>query len=167
MIFIGFSTSNAWYSRLIRWATGAKCSHTFLVVPFMGVQLVLEEGVFGYSARTLSNMQADGSQLVALMVPVVPLESAVAKSFDWLGQRYDYAGLLGMSWVMFKRWLGKKVRNPFASHRAMFCSESVTKVLQAANWPGAAELDPSATDPETLRKFIIESWARKGVQCER
>src|SRR6185295_12745195 len=104
-VAIGFSTSDAWYSRVIRWATGAKCSHTFLVVQAEGVPLVLEEGTFGYSVRTLANMRASGSQVVEMYQPRWPLGASVAASFAWLGQRYDYAGLIGMAWVMLARAL--------------------------------------------------------------
>lgn len=159
-IAVGFSTSTAWYSRVIRWATGAKCSHAFLLVNLMGVPMVFEEGVFGYSTRTLENMRKDGSQVVALIPPVVPIDDAFRESFKWLGQRYDYAGLVGMAWVMLSRAFRHKVKNPLASSHAMFCSEEVTRVLQSAKYPGADALDARSTDPETLRKFLMASWGR-------
>ena len=156
---VGFSTSSAWYSRCIRWFTKAQCSHAFLISQALGVVVSIEEGTFGYGIRTLSNMESSGSRVVQVLETSVDLDEAVAKSFQWLGSRYDYAGLIGMSWVMLCRWLGKKVRNPLASSHSMFCSESVTRVLQLAKYPGADALDPSSTDPETLRKFLIATGA--------
>jgi len=157
---VGFSTSNAWYSRVIRWFTKAQCSHAFLISQALGVTVGIEEGTFGYGIRTLSNMETSGSTIVQVLEAPVVLDDAVAQSFAWLGSRYDYQGLLGMSWVVLMRWLGKKVKNPLASSRSMFCSESVTRVLQLAKYPGADRLDPSATDPETLRKFMLATGSK-------
>lgn len=154
MIRVGFSTSTAWYSRVIRWFTRAKCSHAFLIVDVMGVELVLEEGVTGYSTRTLENMVKSGSTIVQIVEPCVPLDKGVTWSMARLGQRYDYAGLFGMAWVVFWRALKKRVANPLASHKAMFCSEEVVRVLQESGYPGADALDAPSTDPETLRVFL-------------
>lgn len=165
-IRIGFSTSSAWYSRLIRWATKAKCSHTFLVIDTAGVPLVFEEGVFGYSVRTLSNMRASGSTIVEMYEPKWPIDAAVRGSFQWLGQRYDYAGLFGMTFVEIARFFRHKRRNFLASKHAMFCSEEVTRVLQASGFPGSKQMTASTTDPEMLRRFVSASkWAKPcGVQ---
>jgi hypothetical protein len=156
VIRVGFSTSSAWYSRVIRWFTKAKCSHAFLVADVMGVELVLEEGMTGYSTRTLANMVRSGSVIIQIFDPAVPLDKGVTWSMSRLGQRYDYAGLFGMAWVMFWRAFKKRVRNPFASHHAMFCSEEVVRVLQESGYPGADTLDAPSTDPETLRLFLTE-----------
>lgn len=158
-IRIGFSTSNAWYSRVIRSVTKAKCSHAFLVMTVLGQDLVFEEGVFGYSTRTLANLEKSGSQIVQIITPKISLETGMAWSLSVLGQRYDYEGLFGMAWVMFWRAFKKKVHNPLASHKAMFCSESVTRVLQASKYPGADALDAPTVDPEELRLFLLEASA--------
>ena len=151
---IGFSTSTAWYSDIIRRATRAKVSHTFLLLTLWGREVVLEEGVFGWSMRTRENFERSGNRIVEVVKPEVPIDVAVRQSLDWLGQRYDYAGLVGMAWVMFCRWLHKKVRNPLASHHAMFCSEANTRILQIAQYPGAERLNPSTTTPEDLLTFL-------------
>lgn len=151
---IGFSTSTAWYSRVIRWATRAAVSHTFLLLVLWGREMVLEEGVFGWSLRTRDNFEASGNKIVELVTPHVSIDVAVRQSLDWLGQRYDYAGLVGMSWVMLTRWLGKMRRNPLASSHAMFCSEAGARILQEAGYPGAEKLDPPDTTPEDLLKFL-------------
>jgi hypothetical protein len=157
VIYVGFSTSSAWYSRVIRAATGAKCSHVFLITDVLGVRLVLEEGTFGYSTRTLDNMIASGSNVVQILTPLVPLDLAVKHSFDWLGQRYDYVGLLGMAWVMIMRAMRHRVSNPLASPHAAFCSEEVTNVLRFAKHPNVDQLDPPSTDPEDLRRALVNA----------
>ncbi len=161
-IRVGFSTSNAWYSTLIRKVTKAKCSHAFLIMSVLGQDLVFEEGVTGYSTRTLENMEKSGSTIVQVVVPKVDLTVGMTWSLARLGQRYDYAGLFGMAWVMFWRALKKKVHNPLASNKAMFCSEEVTRVLQESGFPGSEKLDPPTTDPESLRLFLVNGSTPSG-----
>lgn len=152
---IGFSTSKAWYSAIIRWFTGARVSHTFFLITLWGREMVLEEGVFGWSLRTRENFE-HGNVIVELVTPkrTLQIDVALRQSLDWLGSRYDYAGLLGMLPVMVARWFGKKLRNPLASSHAMFCSEAGARILQLADYPGAETLDPVDTTPEDLLRFL-------------
>lgn len=150
---IGFSTSDAWYSKVIRWFTKARCSHTFFLIDVGGHEVVLEEGMFGWSARARCLFER-GNTVVELVEPHVSIEKGVLDSLDWLGQRYDYVGLVGMLPVMLARWVGKKLRNPLASSSAMFCSEAGARVLQDAGYPGAEKLDPPSTTPEDLLEFL-------------
>jgi hypothetical protein len=152
VIRIGFSTSRAWYSVLIRRVTRSRCSHTFLVVDLLGVPMVLEEGPFGYfPSRRLADVPTD--ELVGLFLPHASqarLEESVRASLSEVGQMYGYLVLLGMAWVYFGRWLGKKFHNPLKSGKSNICSERNCKVLQAAGEPGVASFDPSSTSPEDL-----------------
>lgn len=152
MIQLGFSTSRAWYSRLIRLVTKSRCSHTFLVVDFCGRRIVLEEGTFGYlPSRMFDAVPKD--ELVGVFTPKAPqykLLKAVQASLPDVGQRYGYLVLLGMFVVYLGRWLGKKWKNPLRSGTSDICSERNTLILQAAGEPGTEGMDPSATSPEDL-----------------
>jgi hypothetical protein len=152
VIQIGFSTSNAWYSRMIRWVTKSKCSHTFLICDFYGRRVVLEEGPFGYfPSRLFSAVPSD--ELVGVFTPRASQEAlakAVHDSIQDIGQAYGYLVLIGMAVVYLGRWLGKKWRNPLASGRSNICSERNCKILKDAEEPGVENMDPSATSPEDL-----------------
>lgn len=148
MIKIGFSTTQAWYSRLIRWFTKSKCSHTFVILPVMGVDFILEEGYRGYTLRPLSLL---GDNVVEILDPPVDIQKAVEDSFHDIGQMYGYLTLFGMLWVMIGRYLGLKWRNPLASSHSMICSERVARLLVES---GATGLDPVDTTPEDLRVWM-------------
>lgn len=152
-MLIGFSTSNAWYSRAIRFFTKSRCSHTFLVVSILGTWVVLEEGFFGYMARTLDDLRKHDT-IVALYRPRHSIRAGVKASLTDLGQPYDYLGLIGMAFVMLGRRLGKKWSNPLASTHAMICSERVTRVLQGSNYPFTERYEPASTTPEDLLEFL-------------
>jgi hypothetical protein len=124
-----------------------------MIVDFMDRRLVLEEGVFGWSMRTLDSLAAH-DRIVDVITPSHPIDVGIQKSFDWLGQRYDYIGLFGMFFVMVARWFKKKIRNPLSSSTSMWCSEAGAKILQISGYPGAEKLDPPTTTPEDLRDFL-------------
>jgi hypothetical protein len=123
----------------------------------MGTDLVFEEAVDGYSTRTLDTMEKSGSHIVQILQPRIDVDLGFKRSFEWLGQRYDYAGLFGMLPVVIARFFRHKISNPLSSKHAMFCSEETTRMLQFANYPGAEKLDAPTTDPEDLRLFMLQT----------
>jgi len=157
MIRIGFSThQNNVMSRLIRWFTGSKVSHTWLLIEdaFFGVEMVMEATETGFRLIPYTNFKAEGNDIVAVLDPAHPLDAGVRQAALWLGERYDFTGLFGSAFVLLGRWLKRKWRNPFDAPQSMFCSEAVTRVLQAAAYPGAQNLDPAATTPQDLLDFL-------------
>jgi hypothetical protein len=152
---VGFSTSNALVSRLIRYFTKAKVSHTFLVIrsPMLEEDLVIEAGWGGFQATTLRRFKKK-NEIVALLKPIVPLDKGLRDSLAWLGESYDFGGLFGMAFVLLGRWLRRKYANPLHDSRALFCSEANTLVLQASGYPGADGLAPTETSPEDLFLFM-------------
>jgi len=163
-ISFGFCTSDWWVSRVIRWFTRAKCSHAFLLLE--GTQLgdlVLEAEWCGLKLSTRSALTRGTTRIVDLievppsMYPAVYAATMKALS-GALDTPYDYVGLVGMAWVAFCRWFGKKRRNPLRSAKSMFCSDAmVALILQPAGWPGADTLDAQSIDPEAERIFLHTS----------
>ena len=92
--------------------------------------------------------------VVAVFVPKHSIEAGLKAAVDWLGEHFDYTGLVGMAFVAMGRWLRRKWNNPWASSKAMFCSEAVVRVLQASNYPGAEDMAPTGTSPEDLLEFF-------------
>ena len=157
---VGFSTSKkSWVSRIIRWFTKSKTSHTFLVYydQDWSRDMIMESTEGGYKISPYSKYE---SEVVAVFTPKQSIEVGLAKSVDWLGEAYDYTGLIGMMWVEFGRWIKRKWHNPLHSSNAMFCSEAVVRVLQDSNYPGADQFDPTSTDPEMLLEFFEKEQAK-------
>ena len=157
-IRFGFSTSDWWVSRVIRFFTRAKVSHAFVLLEGTELgDLVLEAEWCGLKLSTRAALTRGSTRIVALVDPIPgmagPVEKATRAALSWLDVPYDYAGLFGMAWVAFGRWLGKKWKNPLRSARSMFCSDAVVAlVLQPAGWPGAAELERAIDRPRSTRR---------------
>jgi hypothetical protein len=154
-IRIGVSYPKKWnpLSPLIRWVMGTPYSHIWILLDdaLFDEDMVLgaeNEGftLFPYERFLLTN------NVVKIYDPHPDyhLEVGLRQAVTLIGEPYDKLGLLGMAWVMLGRWLKRKVRNPLASKKALFCSESVAMVLVKSAVPEAAMLIPERATPEDV-----------------
>ena len=146
-IRIIFSTSSSWLSKLIRWVTRSKVSHASICVIAQGLPiLVLQSTVGGVQAMSRTRWNR-GNRVIKEFRSKIPV--SLEHACRLLGERYDYVGLIGYIPVLLGRWLGKKVKNPLASPRALVCAEFVLHLSQGQipEWKG---LDPEGTTPEDL-----------------
>ena len=154
-IKVGFSTGQSVVSRTIRWFTKSRVSHCFLVVEdsFLGCDVVMEATAGGFQVRRL-DVFSSGCTIVRVITPSAPLLFGVQEATRWIGERYDYVGLLGALVMIVAGWFKRKIKNPLHDSNSMFCSEAIVRTLQAANYPGASALDPASTTPEALLEFM-------------
>lgn len=157
MIRIGFSTTNAPLSRLIRWLTKSAVSHTWLVYydEDFGQDMVLEATLTGVRLVPYDVFKRHNKLVTEVRPVTVPLQAGLAEVGRWLGAHYDFGGLLGMAVVLLGRSLKRRWRNPLRSSRAMFCSELVAVALKASKYPGTDSWVPSQVDPDTLYKHVL------------
>jgi hypothetical protein len=159
----GFSQDSSLISRIIRKLTGAPCSHAFLIVAVaeFGREMVLEASAFGIRMISLERFLSRNT-LVARFDFGAKLEPGLREAATWLGETYDFGGLLGMALVLVGRWLRKKWINPLHRAHSLFCSELVTQVLQTSSAGGVAvaALVPEDTSPGDLLA-ALKSTARR------
>jgi len=68
---------------------------------------------------------------------------------------YDYAGLLGfLLHLAVFRWFKRKLKNPFSSNKASFCSEVMCRAMQYENIRASKGYVPDLTSPEDLLKLM-------------
>jgi hypothetical protein len=156
VIRIGFSTSTWWVSRWIRWATRSKVSHTFLLFDGGSIlgETVLEAAAVGWRVSTRKHLERGTTRILAVVDPGVDLGPAVQRALDELDEPYNFLGIVGMIWVAFGRWCGKKWSNPIRNTSSMFCSEGVSDVMQDGGVPLANGIDPQSESPEALVEFF-------------
>ncbi len=154
---VGFSTTSALLSRLIRRGTGSRVSHAFLVYRDVDFdrEMVMEAAGPGFRIVPLDKFRRH-NRVVAIFTPRHPIDEGLKAAVDWLGESYDAAGLVGMALVLLGRWLEvrlKKPRNIFGRSKALFCSEAVARACRASRYPGF-DLDPETTTPHDLFAFF-------------
>ena len=160
-VSIGFSTSEWWVSRVIRWFTGAKVSHTFILIEDATGEYptfdheVYEAAWCGFRMSTLGKLVSGTTRIVRTVPVNLEPASALAMCRGWLETPYDYLGLVGEAWVQLGRLFGQRWHNPSAGVHHMFCSEAATYLLQMSAGASdlklkVAALDPRATSPADL-----------------
>ena len=152
-IGIGFSTTDYPLSWLIRWATGSKASHTWLVVDEPTKQIY--ESTIGGFKKVSYDSFAKANKIVKIVYPVQDLTPGLNLARFWVGkEKYDYDELVGGLWVQIGRWLHKKWHNPFHSDGEIDCASSVVRFLQVSSFPGADKLIPQDCTPQDIMDFL-------------
>jgi len=143
-------TSRSWLSAVIRWVTGGNASHVAIGLDLNGVPVFLHADMGGVHLSLRSKVMQGHSLVAEYRCMTIP-DGHVVGAVAHLGERYDYVGLFGYALVLAARHIGKRVKNPFASPRAMVCSEFVLSLDRAGEFvPPWAFLDPEQTTPEDL-----------------
>src|SRR5512133_1012852 len=135
MVFVGFSSPRRWnpLSALIRAMTHSRTSHAWLLVedPAFKLRLVLEAHSSGFRLISFTRFVKE-NVVVALVEPSAPLDAGLPAAGFWLGESFDVLGLFGIFLTLIGRWFRQRPwRNPFPTASALFCSESVVRVLRA------------------------------------
>jgi len=144
-----FATTNKPLSRLLRWVMGSRVSHVAIGMSWEDVPVVVEATTGG-----VTNSPREAWAKTHILVTEYKFKSGVAvdlsEAVAKLGTAYDYVGLAGYLVVLFGRRLGRKLKNPLASEKAMVCSEFVLCLDKDGSIPEWKGLDPEATTPEDL-----------------
>ncbi len=154
-VYVGFSTTNGVLARVIRWFTKSKVSHSFIIYfsPIFNQVMVMEASWSGFRVVPYKHFVTN-NRIVEVITPVICIEPGLKVAADWLGAGYDYPSIIGQVVILVARWFKRRVNNPFKNEKALICSEAVTKMLQAVNYPGADLLVPENINPEDLLEFL-------------
>lgn len=155
MIQIGFSTSDSFISKFIRFFSQAEVSHTFIIFddPTLGGRCVIEAQWDGYHVKSFEAATRGDTKFVCIE-PLHPTPGLVQNCVAWLGRSYDYSALVGIWLTMFGRYFKRKWKNPFGSATALFCSEAIVIALRNIGYPRSETLTPNTTTPQDLLSFF-------------
>jgi hypothetical protein len=166
-ILLGFSTTGMWLSRLIRWATGSKYSHAWIRhgSEVWGGDWITQADL--PVVRTWPERTASQTWTVKrLYRPRFNLRPALARVRADFDEPYDVWGLFGMAVVTAARkWLKRKIKNPWASPKKVYCSEFVVSILLHVRLPDGSPLpglegwDPETSSPQELESYCASQPA--------
>lgn len=156
MVRIGFSRTNKWLSRLIRWFTSSEVSHAFLEYFDENVQqvMVLDVAFDGYKVVPRSLFEKD-NEVVTMLEPPVDLSPGLRIVAKWLGKRYDWR-----AFISFHRWFRNFKAHPTENPKTLICTEMVVCALKLSDYPGAQSLDTKGTSPNELLEFLKKSGSQ-------
>ena len=151
-ISLVFYRNNSILSKLIRLFTYSETSHVAICVERWGTKLLYQGTTRGVVFDTKESYELKtGNTEVAEYQIKVPVEHGMKYLLSLLGSKYDFAGAAGVGIVkVFKKWFGKKIKNPFASPKSMICSELVVELNHYGEIMSFDPLDPERTSPGDL-----------------
>jgi hypothetical protein len=155
MITIMFTRPKHWslVSAVIKWISDSPVSHVAIGTDLHGVPIVLGADAQGIHPVTRTRFLAESEVVEEYATTKVDLEPGFKRAIEHMGEKYDFAGLLGFGLVKLAwRWLRVKVRNPWTSPRAMWCSEFVLHLDEQHLIAAWSKFQPEATDVEFLRR---------------
>lgn len=137
-------------SWIIRKATNAPISHCWLLVsdPVWGL-MVIEAGEVNVDIASYKNFILK-NKVVYLGLLEGDMTNGMKALKGWMDESYDYMGLIGMAWVELGDWIQRKLKNPFVSSTSMFCSELITRFMQAIPYKGFESMIPDSASPKAL-----------------
>ncbi len=159
-ITIGFSTTDLFISRFIRWITDSACSHAFIAFTdhALNMRMVMQAESWGFELRPWKRWLKNNT-LVAEFEPVAgDLEEALLYLANSLGTKFDYRSALYIG-LRSKFRLWKKSRftlNPNFSPTKLTCAEAVTRFLQRGGYRAVAGLNPEITGPDLLLQKVLQ-----------
>ena len=156
MMIIGFSTSSSLLSRIIRWATNSKVSHSYAVFDTDGGRLVIHSNISGVNTDHYIKFMKlhDIISEYAILVSEDLVKKACTCGMEKLDASYDFCALIGFGWVVLNRLMGRKIRNPFRNKSAYFCSELILMMLRAMGVQEAFKMGQETTSPEDLIQLL-------------
>lgn len=143
---IGFSQSNNWGSKLVRWFTNSQWSHCFIILDddLEGDALVFESSPSGGVKLNLWSKYKD--QICE--VYNINVNCSIKPLYNYLGDNYGYLQITGF--IIAKIFSLK--HNPIK--KDYVCSELALRFLIENNIEGFESLDPNSTSPEDLYESI-------------
>lgn len=160
MICVCFGTNSKLKSKLVRWVTGEKWTHTWIEYPstVWGGLWVAHSSSNGVVKVPQERVQRDYPLNI-----VYECKADLSHGFMWargtVSMPYDWGVIWNAVLLLLFRATGWKWLSKFAWRcpRCMTCSEWVTSLLKAASVKGLEGYDPELTTSGTLEKFCSES----------
>jgi len=155
-VWVGFSTTNKFMSKLIRWVTRGKSSHAWIRYydETLQMDMVIQAELEGYETVPWNRWRRKNTLIAAYAPTRVNLLGGLRYIAQFLGEDYDLRSAL---WVGLKRWFGKKFRRALHSPKKLMCSEAVARALQHAQVACVKDVNPELVSPAELRGLISHS----------
>lgn len=148
-----FTTSPSILSRFIRWFTRSQVSHVGIGTTLHGVPVVIHADVGGVQVSTRTKFLQRRILHAEYDHIRQPSDLHMSAAVLAIGEGYDYLGLFGFAIVILAwRWLRLRLHNPFASPRAVVCSEFVARALSV---PGISDVE--TVSPQVLLEACATS----------
>lgn len=134
-IYIGFSKSRkklAFFSWLIRLWENTKYSHAYVIFPLEKYDTNLIYQASGSMVNFMGEKAFMEKHKPVYMYEVIIDENAYYRAMDYsikhAGYKYAFKQIIGIMFMRFAKWFGKKISNPFDG-KGYICTELVAEIV--------------------------------------
>lgn len=157
-IRIGFSTTNMWFSRLVRWFLGAQVSHSYVRFydPFLEMNLIVHADLPGVIIEDAVEFCKINTIIEEFEIEDDRLREILSMNLKFLRRKYDWWNILGWAWVIaFKRWVKKKIKNPVEDPKKLICVQYCLRFLSPI-----VEIPIEDLNPKSFREWMNEVYEK-------
>lgn len=157
-IYVGFSTTNSFVSRVIRWFVSGKVSHTYIRFydEFIGAWLIIHADWPGVIIEDAELFDKTNIVVEEYIIDDPRLRDTLRKNLRHLRKKYNYWNIAYWAWfITFKRWTKKKITNPLEEPKKLICTDFIRRFLA-----DICDIPDEQFNPVTLRKWMEENYLR-------
>lgn len=132
---IGFSRTNAFLSRTIRWFTRSNISHSYIKFydDFLGVSLIIHADFPGVVIIPESKFKINNIPIEEYEIDDNRLGDSIRKNMRLIGKKYDFLNLFGwLPVIVFKSWFKRKIKNPLDDPKRLICVDFCLHIINEA-----------------------------------
>jgi hypothetical protein len=158
-IAVGFSTTTLLVSRIIRWVTSSDISHSYIRFydATLGVDIVCHADFPGVVIVPTSKFDSENIAIEEFEIDDARLNTSIRKNMRLIGKRYPRRKLIAwIPFVLFKKWLKRKVKNPLDDPDGLICVDFCLHILNDA--------DITALPYDMLTPMDLRQWFRNNYE---
>ena len=155
-IRIGFSRTDTFISKAIRWFLGANISHTYIRYhdEFMDLNYVVHADWPGVLPVLADRFDKENISVEEYEFEIP--KSALKRNLRLLGNRYDYLAIFGWAWtITLRRWIKKKIENPIEDPKKLICVDFCLRVLNDAK---ITTIPSASMNPIQLLHYLRDNY---------
>lgn len=159
---VGFSTTNGWYSRIIRWFINAQVSHTYIRIydDYLDAPLIIHADIPGVIVEHGDIFDRDNIVIEEFEINDNRLRDGIRKNLRHLKKRYNWWDIFHLALVLkSRRYFKKKLQDPLQDPKKLICVDFVARTLNDA---GITHLPLGNLHPKRLRAWFNENYESFG-----
>lgn len=130
---VGFSTTNLFVSKAIRWFLGAQVSHTYVRFydPFLETEMVFHADWPGVIIEDYEQFLSQNTVIEEYDIEDDKVKEIIRCNLKMLRRKYDGWNIANWAWaIIFKRWVKKKFEEPLENPKKLICVQFVLRFIR-------------------------------------
>lgn len=153
---IGFSTTNTFFAKAVRFFTNSTISHVYIRFydKTLRTYLILHSDFGGVQFSLAERFDAQNVSMYEYIIDDPRLDKALVDNLWHLEKKYHYRRILEWMWlIILKRWIVRKIKEPLPNRnpKKLICTDFILYILNAS---GITNIDIGSMTPEDLLKWF-------------